>query len=327
MSKVDEQSFVTIIINSHGQDFMSLPANDEQKRTLRKFTVAGVSGNYSYNLPIMDAVIFAKCEDLVTNEEYAHLPFHKKLELLTSYLKSHPHRFRESLQYSYEKLKEKKTTIVPTLDDWFSTAQVSYDHIYSFVINNPENPWERDVFGIWFVDGSSDARKRVNFRGPKISIQKLLGYKDFDFETTLFDVAEKVKKTFGVKYVNFIDLSCRVSYKILKMTEAERLSRPRSLPITAPTPRAGAELIDLNGMDLEIVEPQPTLPRNWKYVRVLLNDNYTYFNTDTYLFSESKPTKGGSFFKLKKKKNSKLRILKKKKSLHRLNRRNLSKRL
>jgi hypothetical protein len=326
MSGADEQTFVTIIIFAHGQDYITHLADDLQKSTLRKFTVAGRCGNYSYHLPELEQTIFKLCEDFAKQH---HIPFHYKLDNLRDILKEHSLGFKYQLQQIYHALedKDKKGTICPNVDDWFSTAQVSYDHSYSFQINDPSDPWEINSLGIWFVDGSPDARKISGFTGKPLPIARQLGYPEFpkvNFEKYLFEIASDIKKKYRVKYVNFVDLSCRYSPKLMRMTEEERLSRTRSLPIAAPTPRAGAELIDLNGDKLEILVPQPVLPPNWKYVRVIRNDNYIYFNTDKLYFSDSMPKKGGSFLSSKKKK---IRIFKKKKSLYRTYRTNLSKRL
>jgi hypothetical protein len=40
---------------------------------------------------------------------------------------------------------------------------------------------------------------------------------------------------------------------------------------------------------MEIIEPLPKLPPNWKYVRILQNKKIVYFNTDTVVFSQDMP--------------------------------------
>jgi hypothetical protein len=307
MSSADEQSFVTIIIDAHGEDYIRATATAEQTRTLRKLTVAGVNGNYSYHMPELKSEIF-RLSDMISNiESWNEVSFHKKLDILRDFMRDNPIPFNYYLQMAYLNLEEseQKGTIAPIISDWFSTSHVSYNHAYQFKVNDPKDPWEKPVFGIWFADGSPSAKKQVGFKKNAISIQRLLGFPEWDFETHLFEIASKIKEMFKVKYVNFIDLSCRYSPRLLALTPQERISRTKSIPNSAPTPRAGAELININGIILEIIASQEKLPPNWKYVRVIHNDKYAYFNTVTNYFSDKIPKKGGGFLRSKKKKNSK----------------------
>jgi hypothetical protein len=324
MTSVDEHSFVTVVIYAHGLDLITIKANDRQRSEFRKLTTAGKCGNLGYNITSVNDAIFNLSEEFA---QKPHIPFAKKLDYIVDRLREHPENLKGQLQNAYESLESKKKeySVCPVEDDWFSASQVSYNHQYIFRSTYPNEDWEREEFGIWFVDGSPGAQQIAKFKGKKVNITKEFGMGDWDFDTYLFELGREIQQKYKVKYVNFIDVSCRFSHEALSMSEDERITRLRSVPLSAPTPREVVELIIINGIKMEVIEPQPKLPPNWKYVKILRNDNYVFVNIITKELTPEEPTRGG-FINTRIKKR-KLRISKKinKKPTLRCYRRNISK--
>jgi hypothetical protein len=294
-----DRSFVTVIISAHGKDLKSDIATPSQVRTLRKFTVAGKCGHLNYVCPSLDDTIFDISLELA---RAPHIPFTEKLKILkTEVLK---HDFNEELQEAYERQPAEvkaKNTSRPRAFDWFATSQVRYNHMYSFRVNNPAVPWERDEFGIWLVDGSphillqqQEMQKRLRSYNPKISamIMHHIGLPAWDFEISLFELANILKRFFHVKYVNFIDLSCR--FREVDRSWTSRIKAGLSSLIWSDdvpsaelsdiTPRAGVEqpTIEMNGMEMVIMDYQPRrMPAGWFYVQNIRENTYLYVNPST----------------------------------------------
>jgi len=119
-----------------------------------------------------------------------------------------------------------------------------------------------------------------------------IGLPAWDFEITLFELAKRLKQFFHVKYVNFIDLSCR--FREVDRSWTSRIkSRVSSLfgwsddvpsaEVREITPRAGVEqpTYEFNGMEIEIMDYQPRLPPNWFYVQNIRENTYLYVNPAT----------------------------------------------
>ena len=269
-----DQSFVTVIISAHGEDLKNDKALPPQVQTLRKFTVSGKCGHLNYSCKPLEDTIFDISQQLALSP---HIPFTEKLEILKTELKTHSYNFSEELQHAYELQPadvKAKNTSCPHADDWFSTSQVRYNHRYSFRANNPAVPWERDDFGIWLVDGSPHilrSEQRLRSYNPKNSITSRIGLPAWDFDITLFELANRLKQFFHVKYVNFIDLSCR--FREVDRSWTSRLSSlfwsddVPSAELSEITPRAGVErpIIEMmNGIEIEIMDEQPlNMPAGW----------------------------------------------------------------
>ena len=294
---MSDQSFVTVIIDAHGEDLKSDIALPSQVRTLRKFTIPGKSGHLTYLFRELYDTIFDISHQLALSP---HIPFTKKLGILKTELNNRPH-LREKLQSNYEcqpaEVKAENTSC-PRASDWFSTSKVRYNHMYSFVVNDPTFPWEQDEFGIWLVDGSphilqSEMRSSSRDYKPKNNITNRINIPTMGFEITLFELAEKLKLLFNVKYVNFIDLSCRFREVEVDRSWTSRIkSRVSSLfgwsddvpsaEVREITPRAVEQPIyEFNGMEIEIMDYQSRLPPNWFYVKNIRDNTYVYVNPAT----------------------------------------------
>ena len=283
----DQESFVTVIILAHGEDLESDKATPEQFRTLRKFTVAGKCGHLNHFVKGLNDTVFDISHQLA---QLPHMPFTEKLKTLKIELDKRP-ELRRKLQEMYESepAKEKaKYASCPRASDWFATSQVSYNHKYLFR-DDPADPWERKEFGIWLVDGGPHILKG-EMRTLKNNIMPRIGFPPgaWDFDITLFELADRLKQLFRVKYVNFIDLSCR--FRVVDRSLKSRLSSlfwssddVPSAELREITPRAGERRIhDFNGMKIEIMDAQPPgLPAGWLYVRNLSDGTYVYVNYAT----------------------------------------------
>ena len=295
--KEDANSFVTIIIFAHGADVRSRRATTEQHDTLRKFTLAGKSGHISYALQdVMDSMFYL-AHQLARLE---HVPFTEKLKFMRT--ESKRQKFGERLQdmYHYWK-KEKKDThwksLVPTADDWLSTTNVSYDHEYHFVVNDHDNPWEIAQLGIWLVDGSP--RVLQGFKDVPIPPDSLRYYNIMDriglpqwpdvkgTITTLFDVAHRIKTTFRVKYVNFIDASCRfVHHPIAATDDVPSAGMSEIAPSTAHQP----DIIAIGDIRIEKMSKQPpNLPAGWVFGKNLTTGEYVFANPVSGVISPDFP--------------------------------------
>jgi hypothetical protein len=289
-----DQSFITVIIGAHGEDLQNDIATPSQVRTLRKFTVPGKCGHLNYMCKPLNDTIFDISQQLALSP---HIPFTKKLKTLKTELKNHNYNFSEELQHAYERQSAEvkaANTSCPHAGDWFATSQVRYNHRYSFNVNNPAVPWERDEFGIWLVDGSPDIlqrEQRLRSYNPKNSIMCRIGLPAWDFEISLFELADILKRFFKVKYVNFIDLSCR--FREVDRSWTARLKSGLSslfwssddvpsAELSEITPRAGVErpTIVMNGIEIEIIE-QSNLPAGWVYGRNIIDNTYAYVNPST----------------------------------------------
>jgi hypothetical protein len=293
-----DRSFVTVIISAHGEDLKSDIATPSQVRTLRKFTVPGKCGHLNYMCKPLNDTIFDISQELA---RAPHIPFTEKLKILKTELTKH--NFSEELQETYEGQPadvKAANTSCPHASDWFSTSQVRYNHRYAFRVNNPAVPWERDEFGIWLVDGSPhilQREQRLRSYNPKNSIMCRIGLPAWDVEITLFELANILKQFFNVKYVNFIDLSCR--FREVDRSWTSRLSSliwssddVRSAELSDITPRAGVErpIIEMNGIEMEIMDEQPPgLPPDWVYVRSRRDNTYAYVNPVTHDISVDFP--------------------------------------
>ena len=221
-------SFVTIIIMAHGADLREDRTTPEQHDTLRKLTIAGKSGHITCVARDVIDTMFHLAHQLA---KFKDLPFTDKLKFMITELKKY--KFGERLQDMYNtSSKDDWKSLVPTADDWFSLTNVSYNHEYHFLVKNMLNPWEIKDFGIWLVDGSPHVLQRFK-DVPIIPPDSLLYYNIMasiglpqwpdkrGTVTTLFDVADRIKATYGVKYVNFVDASCRFVYNPIADAEAD----------------------------------------------------------------------------------------------------------
>ena len=293
---MSDPSFVTVIIFAHGEDIKIDKATPEQFRTLRKFTVPGKCGHLSYLCKHVNDTIFDISQQLALSP---HVPFTEKLKTLKTELTKH--KFGEDLQASYEcqSAEDKaENTSCPLASDWFSTSQVRYNHSYSFTVNDPAVPWELGEFGIWLVDGSPhilQREKQSRYYNPKNNITNRINIPPWDFDITLFELADRLKRLFSVKYVNFIDLSCR--FREVDRSWKSRISSwfwsddVPSAELREITPRAVERRIyAFNGIEIEIMDAQPPgLPPDWFYVRNLSDGTYAYVNPATHEMSVDFP--------------------------------------
>jgi hypothetical protein len=165
-----DKSFVTVVINSHGMDLRKEKATARQRTTMRKLTMPGKSGMYSWHgIDNMMSTIFRAAHEMSKNH---HVPFTKKLRAFSDHICALG--FNERAQKVYETETAKlpndellKACKVSTKSDWFLTSQVKYNHLYAFNVNDDSNPWERNNFGIWLVDGSNEVLNSVDFDETK----------------------------------------------------------------------------------------------------------------------------------------------------------------
>ena len=281
---VDDDSFATIIIDAHGVDVRSRLATPEQHDTLRKFTLAGKSGHISYAAQEVKDSMFYLAHQLA---RFEHVPFTEKLKFMRTELKRQKvGKILQDLYYE-DPIKFEYWKLVPNANDWLSTTNVSYDHEYHFLVDNPDDPWEIDQLGIWLVDGSPRVLQR--FKDVPIPPDSLRYYNIMDriglpqwpaaqnTVTTLFDVAARIKTTFHVKYVNFIDTSCRsVGHPI----SAEDDVPSAGMSEIASSASHQPDIIQIGDIPIERRHAQPPdLPPGWVFGRNPRTGEYVYANT------------------------------------------------
>ena len=280
-------SFVTVIISAHGADIRGDPATHEQHETLRKFTVAGKSGHLAYNVKSLTDTIFYLAHELA---KFDHVSFTEKLKVLKEQLLKE-RRLPIAQQSAFEGEPDaNKATLYasfPNVADWFHTSHVSYNHKYDFMVNYSRNPWELTELGIWLVDGSPRVMQR--FKDEPIpdtmkyyDIMELLDLPKWPGTTStikLFELADRIQRKFGVKYVNFIDLSCRYIDRYMSSDEPDDV---RSAEASEPRRAHDPVMHPIGDTEMEIVDTQPTqLPDGWKYVKNPADGKYLYANTVT----------------------------------------------
>jgi WD40 repeat protein len=286
-------SFATIIISAHGADLREDRTTPEQHATLRKFTMAGKSGHIAYDARDVIDSMFYFAHQLARLED---VPFTEKLKFMSTELR---HKFGGRLQNIYHESQQKDSwrSLVPTADDWLSITNVSYNHEYHFVVNDPADPWEIEDFGIWLVDGSpqvlQDFKKDVPIPPDSLryyNIMDRIGLPQWPDKrgtvTTLFKVADKIKATYGVKYVNFIDTSCRFVYHPIAATD-DVPSAPMSeiAPSTAHQP----DIIQIGNIPIRRHAQPPDLPPGWVFGKNLTTGEYVYANPDSGAISPDFP--------------------------------------
>jgi hypothetical protein len=104
----------------------------------------------------------------------------------------------------------------------------------------------------------------------------------YAFRTTMFELERLLKARYEVKYVNFIDLSCRYYKKtwyerasslFMNSSDDEEMESPSTSPL---------EQVAVGNTDVKIMKDQPGgLPANWKYVNIPRNGEYAYANLKT----------------------------------------------
>jgi hypothetical protein len=290
---IADDSFVTVLIVAHGRELKHIKATREQNLTLRRLAMAGKSGMLSLQgIPNMMPSIFYHARVLSQN---THIPFTEKLRSMSSHLCELG--FNERLQNTYEELPELSVTCkAPTKHDWFSTSQVKYDHLYDFTVNDESDPWERDVLGIWLLDGSKDVLESEDFNPTKEknNIMHQLGLpvwplthdqptENHTFSTTMFDLETRLKNRYMVKHVNFVDLTCRYNPKSWVRRMSSWFVQSSDDDEMEDVTDATLEQVDMGGgVVVEILKNQPRrLPENWKYVKIPRNGAYVYANLET----------------------------------------------
>jgi hypothetical protein len=312
---MNDKSFVTVVINSHGMDLRKEKATARQRTTMRKLTMPGKCGMYAWHgVDNMMPTIFRAAHEMSKNH---HVPFTKKLRAFSDHICALG--FNERIQKVYETETAKlpndemlKACKVSTKSDWFLTSQVTYNHLYVFSVNDDSDPWERNHFGIWLVDGSNEVLNSVDFDETKErnNIMKQLGFPVWPlsktqkptehnaFRTTMFELERLLKARYEVKYVNFIDLSCRFNKKSwyervssLFMNSSDDEAMMSTSPSTSPL-----EQVAVGNADVKIMKDQPVgLPANWKYVQIPRNGEYVYANLKTGVMSSDFPQAKVSF--------------------------------
>jgi hypothetical protein len=322
-SAEEPETFVTVIIEAHGSDLKDKRANREQKDTLRKLTVAGKCGNLVSPLMQMDESLFRVTAALAREDKYSSSA--RKLHIVREYMRDPMFSFPGALQHNFVvNLPEVVARISPKESDWFSVSKVKYDHSYAYTVNDERNPWERRDFGLWFADGSPHAQKIARFRHDGGSLYRcdilkqvidpaVLPEKStfFNFKTSMFELARKIKEVYRVKIVNFIDIGCRnvppPAYPRLNtFAQAARrlvgLHSPESSDLSdglspmaqraSPDPPT---IIKFGGRDFEVhkvpsirgIISQP-IPDGWIYGKFIDTDEAYYINpTDRLSISQS----------------------------------------
>ncbi len=296
----DDNSFVTVLINSHGRELRDERATSEQKQTLRRLSMAGKSGMLSgQGIPNMMPTIFYHAHELSKN---THMTFTEKLKKLSMLMCDMG--FNEQLQKAHEVTPLTVTCKTSTAADWFLTSQVKYNQYYEFSVNNDTEPWDRD--GIWLLDGSERVLKTVDFDPTKekndIMLQLRLlpsdwplkkddqSTENYTFSTTMFDLETRLKSRYNVKHVNFIDLSCRYNPKTLFQRVSSLFVNSSDDDEMEAVPDEILEQVDVGGGVVEILKKQPRrLPSDWKYVKIQRNGAYVYANMVTGEISRDFP--------------------------------------
>jgi hypothetical protein len=292
MASADD-SFVTVVVNSHGRELKHIKATVVQQKTLRKLTEPGKSGMFAWSgIQNLTPSIFYNAHVLSKNP---HIPFTEKLRRLSNHLCELG--FNERLQKTYEwsELKGQKCKVY-TASDWYLTSQVKYDHLYDFSVEDALQPYERDIFGIWLVDGSEHVLQSGDFNPTKEknNIMNQLGLpvwpltkdqiptENYEFSITMFDLATRLKQRYGVKHVNFIDLSCRSNPKSWFRRMSSWFVQSSDDDEMEDVPDETLEEVDVHGTAIQILKKQPRgLPSNWKYVKIPRNGAYVYANLKT----------------------------------------------
>jgi hypothetical protein len=263
--------------------------------------MAGKSGMLSlHGIPNMMSSIFYHAHELSKN---THMTFTEKLKKLSMLMCDM--RFNEQLQKAHEVTPLSVTCKTPTQADWYLTSQVKYNQYYVFTVNDESDPWERDAFGIWLIDGSEHVLKTVDFNPTKEknNIMRQLGLpsvwplqKDeqptqkYAFSTTMFELETRLKDRYGVKHVNFIDLSCRYNPKTLFQRVSSLFVNSSDDDEMEAVPDEILEQVDVGGVVVEILKKQPRrLPSDWKYVKIQRNGAYVYANMVTGEISRDFP--------------------------------------
>lgn len=294
MASADDDSFVTVIVISHGKDLKSAKATVGQQKTLRKLAEPGKSGMLAWDgIENLTPSIFYHAHVLSQNP---HIPFTEKLRQLSNHLCELG--FNERLQKTYESsgIEIRQECKVSTASDWYLTSQVKYDHLYVFSVNDKLYPYERDMFGIWLVDGSKHVLQSGDFNPTKEknNIMHQLGLpvwpltkdqiptENYEFSITLFDLATRLKQRYCVKHVNFIDLSCRSNPKSWFRRMSSWFVQSSDDDEMEDVPDETLEEVDVDGTTIQILKNQPRrLPENWKYVKIPRNGAYVYANLET----------------------------------------------
>ena len=330
-SAEEPETFVTVIIKAHGSDLKKVRADPEQNATLRKLTVAGKCGILVPSCREVDQSLFHVTATLAAEDR--HSSSAEKLYLVQEYMCNPLFSFPRRLQRGFEVGDPTVFARVnPKESDWFSVSKVKYDHSYEYKVNHETRPWERGEFGLWFADGSPDAQKIADFRHDgsplyrcdilKQVIPEVLPEegKFFNFKITMFELAERIKKKYGVTIVNFIDISCRnvppPTYlnKILRATR-QLLRLPPTSPgssdlsdggLSPMAQRASPDpptIINFDGRVFEVHEVpsirgiiSQSVPDGWIYGKFIDNGLAYYINpTDRLSISQSdwdgKPSK------------------------------------
>jgi hypothetical protein len=112
----------------------------------------------------------------------------------------------------------------------------------------------------------------------------------------MFDLERLLKARYDVKYVNFIDLSCRhyqktwyerASSLFMGSSDDEEMAEVSTSPL---------EQVAVANTDVEIMKQQPSgLPANWKYVQIPRNGEYAYADTKNDVLSFDFPEAKVSF--------------------------------
>ena len=294
MARADDDSFVTVVVNSHGRELKHIKATREQNLTLRRLSMAGKSGMFAWGeIENLMSTIFHNAHVLSKNP---HMPFTEKLRKLSNHLCELG--FNERLQKTYESsgIEIRQECKVSTASDWWLTTKVKYDHLYDFTVNDPLYPYEIYAFGIWLVDGSEHVLKSEDFNptNEKNNIMHQLGLpvwpltkdqiptENYEFSITLFKLATRLKQRYGVKHVNFIDLSCRSNPKSWFRRMSSWFVQSSDDDEMEDVPDETLEEVDVHGTAIQILKKQPRrLPANWKYVKIQRNGAYVYANLET----------------------------------------------
>ena len=239
-SSEEPETFVTVIIKAHGSDLKKVCADPEQNATLRKLTVAGKCGSLIQDPLGMSESIFYATNTLAADPGSIHMPSDRKLRIVEEYMHNPLFSYPTLLHEAFKKEQPVLfADVKPEQSDWLTATKVSYDHSYTFVSYIQDNQWEREVFGLWFADGSVDARTRAGFSPisesstyrcdilKQVIDPAILPDKDdfFNFEISMFALARQLKRVYQVKNVNFIDVSCRSYTKPLFRRVADRFRR------------------------------------------------------------------------------------------------------
>ena len=230
--------FITIFINTHGEDVKDVPIGSffgTNAKKHYKLTVSGLTGNITIGSDTVDAIysqiprILAHDRTMSPLEKLKEV--HKKMHSELNFKHEVEAQSRGQRKFILDRQDEYQRTVLN--ENWFpEPTLISYNRAYYFTANpidyvyRTRTAMERNQFGIWLLDASSDIGTVLGFlpgcETAPLSLLKLLGislstartHQSSDetgaTTTTLFAIMTDLMIRFGDDiHINVIDITCR----------------------------------------------------------------------------------------------------------------------